>query len=243
MSAAHSGKVASEPALKVSVAAPAGKPIHVLIADDSRMGCQLLKNELERSHHRFEVIACSVNRAEIIDALGKDGVDIALISENLQDGPYMGFEVMREIRFYHPKTDVVVLLKSSSRDLVIDAFRGGAKGVFCRAEPVESLCKCIHAVHSGQVWANSDELKFLLDALANASPLRVVNSQGLNLLAKREDEVASLVAEGLTNREIAQKLGLSEHTVSNYLFRIYNKLGISSRVELVLYVLKGRQQG
>jgi two-component system nitrate/nitrite response regulator NarL len=242
MSTAHSGKAATESALKVPVVAPAGKPIHVLIADDSRMGCQLLKNELERSRHRFEVVACSVNRAEMIDALGKTTVEVALISENLQDGPYMGFEVMREIRFYHPSTDVIVLLKSSSRDLVIDAFRGGAKGVFCRAEPVESLCKCIHAVHGGQVWANSNELKFLLDALANASPLRVVNSQGLNLLAKREDEVASLVAEGLTNREIAQKLGLSEHTVSNYLFRIYNKLGISSRVELVLYVLKGRQQ-
>ena len=62
------------------------------------------------------------------------------------------------------------------------------------------------------------------------------------MLAKRENEVANLVSEGLTNREIAQKLGLSEHTVSNYLFRIYEKLGISSRVELVLYVLRQRRQ-
>jgi len=61
------------------------------------------------------------------------------------------------------------------------------------------------------------------------------------LLAKREDEVASLVAEGLSNRDIAERLGLSEHTVSNYLFRIYEKLGISGRVELVLYILKQRQ--
>ncbi len=238
MSAAPSGKTAAAHAPKAAV----DKPIGVLIADDSRMGCQLLKNELERSRHRFEVVACSVNRAEIISALNQNGVDVALISENLQDGPFMGFEVLREARFYHPKTQVVILLKHSSRDLIIDAFRGGAKGVFCRNAPVEDLCKCIHVVHEGQVWANSMELKFLLDALANASPLRVVNSQGLNLLAKREDEVASLLAEGLSNKEIAQKLGLSEHTVSNYLFRIYNKLGISSRVELVLYVLKGRQQ-
>lgn len=240
MSVAPSGKAASEQALRD--AAPADKPIGVLIADDSRMACQLLKNELERSRHRFEVLACSVNRVEVMNAVSQNRVDVALISENLQDGPYMGFEVLREVRFYHPGTEVIILLKSSSRDLVISAFRAGAKGVFCRAEAVEALCKCIYSVHSGQVWANSTELKFLLEALAAASPLRVVNSQGLNLLAKREDEVASLVAEGLTNREIARKLGLSEHTVSNYLFRIYNKLGISSRVELVLYVLKGRQQ-
>ncbi len=238
MSASPSGKIVTAHAPEAAV----DKPIVVLIADDSRMGCQLLKNELERSRHRFEVVACSVNRAEILSALGQNGVDVALISENLQDGPFMGFEVLREVRFYHPKTHIIMLLKNSSRDLIIDAFRGGAKGVFCRTEPVEELCKCIHVVQKGQVWANSTELKFLLDALANASPLRVVNSQGLNLLAKREDQVASHVAEGLTNKEIAQKLGLSEHTVSNYLFRIYNKLGISSRVELVLYVLKGRQQ-
>jgi DNA-binding NarL/FixJ family response regulator len=60
-------------------------------------------------------------------------------------------------------------------------------------------------------------------------------------LAKREQEVAKLVAEGLNNRDIAQKLGLSEHTVSNYLFRIYEKLGISGRVELVLYIVRQEQ--
>jgi DNA-binding NarL/FixJ family response regulator len=68
-----------------------------------------------------------------------------------------------------------------------------------------------------------------------------VNVQGRRLLTKREDEVVKLVADGLSNRHVAQKLGLTEHTVSNYLFRIYEKLGISSRVELVLYALKQRQ--
>ena len=72
----------------------------------------------------------------------------------------------------------------------------------------------------------------------SSSPLRVIGSTGRYLLAQREDEVANLVAEVMTNREIARKLGVTEHTVSNYLFRIYEKLGVSSRVELVLYVLK-----
>src|SRR2546426_695044 len=126
--------------------------------------------------------------------------------------------------------------------LVVDAFRAGARGVFCRAEPFESLCKCIKAVHTGQVWANSTQLQLILGALVKAAPLRVVSANGMSLLAKRETEVVGLVAEGLTNREVAVKLGLSEHTISNYLFRIYNKLGISSRVELVLYVMRQREQ-
>jgi DNA-binding NarL/FixJ family response regulator len=104
------------------------------------------------------------------------------------------------------------------------------------------LCRCIQAVYKGQIWASSSHLQVLLGALAQAPPARVVNAQGLNLLAEREGQVVSLVADGLTNRDIAAQLGLSEHTVSNYLFRIYNKLGVSNRVELVLYVMKQREQ-
>ena len=77
--------------------------------------------------------------------------------------------------------------------------------------------------------------------LTRAAPLRLVNLQGRRLLTKREDDAVKLVVDGLSNRKVAHKLGLTEHTVSNYLFRIYEKLGISSRVELVLYALKQRQ--
>ena len=80
-------------------------------------------------------------------------------------------------------------------------------------------------------------MEFVLDALTQARPLRVVNPEGLNLLSKREEEVMRLVAEGLGNREISELLALSEHTVKNYLFRIFDKLGISNRVELVLYAV------
>jgi DNA-binding CsgD family transcriptional regulator len=70
----------------------------------------------------------------------------------------------------------------------------------------------------------------------------MVSPGGQPLLTKREDDVVNLVFDGLPNRETAQRLGLTEHTVSNYLFRIYEKLGISTRVELVLYALRQKQQ-
>jgi DNA-binding NarL/FixJ family response regulator len=95
-------------------------------------------------------------------------------------------------------------------------------------------------VHKGQIWANSYFSS--LEAFMNSTPLRVVNSTGRHLLTERENEVANLVAQGMTNREIAGKLGVGEHTVSNYLFRIYEKLGISSRVELVLFVIHHKQR-
>ncbi len=98
-----------------------------------------------------------------------------------------------------------------------------------------SLARCIQCVSEGQIWANSKELRYILEALGEALPLRVVDTRGAALLSRREVEVVRCVAEGLSNREIAQRLGLTEHTVKNYLFRIFDKLGVSKRVEVVLY--------
>lgn len=207
------------------------------------MGCQLLEHALRRFPHRFNVLRSAVTRSEILSSLNQGDVDVALVSEDLQDGQFMGFQVLPELHASFPRTRVIVLLNSLQNDLVLDAFRAGALGVFSRAEPFEMLCKCIEAVHAGQVWANSAQLRLLLGAFINAAPFRLVQHQGLKLLAKREAQVVELVVDGLTNRQIGVKLGISEHTVSNYLFRIYNKLGISSRVELVLYVMRQRETG
>ena len=206
----------------------------VLIADSSRMGCQLLAAALKRRPQHINVVAAEVNSTETLNAAKKHASHVALISANLQDGSLVGFKVLRELHASHPKTRVIMLLDSPERNLVVDAFRGGSRGIICRADSIEKLYKCICSVHKGQIWASSNELQFLLEALAESAPLRVVNAQGINLLTKREGQVTHLVAEGLTNRAISRELSLSEHTVKNYLFRIFDKLGVSSRVELTL---------
>jgi DNA-binding NarL/FixJ family response regulator len=125
--------------------------------------------------------------------------------------------------------------------LSVDAFRAGAKGVFCRTECISLLPKCIRAVHDGQIWANSKQLHHVMESFASAAPLQVKTVSDPRLLTKREEDVAELVVEGFSNREAAHKLGLTEQTVSNYLFKIYEKLGIPKRVELVLYSLKNER--
>ena len=214
--------------------------IDLLIADDSPMDCELLKSVFTRSRLSFRVVGCAVSVAEIIGCMNSCEVDIVLLSESLQDGPLEGFRVLNNLHASFPRTHFIVLLKSAKEDLVVDAFRAGARGVFCRMEPLPALCKCVSAVFEGQIWANSSQLRAVLAAFSSTAPLRLVNSQGRLLLTKREEEVVKLVVVGHTNREVADKLGLTEHTVSNYLFRIYEKLGISTRVELVLYSLKSR---
>jgi DNA-binding CsgD family transcriptional regulator len=91
-------------------------------------------------------------------------------------------------------------------------------------------------VHGGQIWASNQDLVFLLGFLTQLKPLRVVKAGGgMRLLTPREAEVVHLLAEGMSTRELSQKVGVTEHTIRNYLSNIYDKLGVSTRVELALY--------
>jgi DNA-binding NarL/FixJ family response regulator len=208
--------------------------IRVLAADANRMNSQLLTAALERDK-RFEVLDAGSDARGIIAAVLKEKPGVAVISAELDEDKRKGFEVVRELQALHGETRVVMLLDTSDRGLVVEAFRAGARGVFCRNESLKSLAKCIQCVSQGQIWANSRELRYLLEALGEALPLRAIDAHGAALLSRREQEVVRCVAEGLSNREIAQRLGLTEHTVKNYLFRIFDKLGVSKRVEVVLY--------
>jgi DNA-binding CsgD family transcriptional regulator len=87
------------------------------------------------------------------------------------------------------------------------------------------------------VWANSQEMGLVLEALSTTPTVRAVNAKGADLLSKRELDVVRLLAEGLSNREIGERLKLSQHTIKNYLFRIFDKLGVSSRLELLFLTL------
>jgi DNA-binding NarL/FixJ family response regulator len=145
---------------------------------------------------------------------------------------------IRRIHLSHPAVAKVLLSESYDRELVVSAFRSGARGIFCLTDThFRLLCRCIQRVAEGQIWANTEQINFLLDSVSEAPSLRVVNSKGGLLLTPREAQVVALIAEGLSNRATARELNLSEHTVKKYLFRIFEKLGISSRVELVLYAV------
>jgi two-component system nitrate/nitrite response regulator NarL len=207
----------------------------VVVADRTAMNSQMLAEALVKDG-RFEICGTVCTSSSILSAVNDTLPDVVVVSAQLEDGDSKGFEVTRELRTLGRDTRVIMLLDSSERSTVVDAFRAGAKGVFCRNQPLKLLSKCVHSVHSGQVWANSQELAFLLD-MVSEMPAVVKRGGVSGLLSKREQDVAQGVTKGLTNREIAVDLGLTEHTVKNYMFRIFEKLGISTRVELVLHTL------
>jgi two-component system nitrate/nitrite response regulator NarL len=215
--------------------------IRVLAADRTRMGSQLLAAALAQDGE-FEVTGIEPKGLSILEAVAQQKPHVVLVSSALEESPTLGFELTRQVSAAYPETRVVLLMDTSSRSSVVDAFRCGAQGVFSRTESSKTLAKCITSVHQRQVWASNEELRYLLDAFRESEPMPVADSSGEVTLSKREQDVVRCVAEGMSNREIASHLKLTEHTVKNYLFRIFDKLGVSSRVEVVVYVLRRRSR-
>ncbi len=183
--------------------------------------------------------ACEMEEEQISATLAESRVDVALISGH-PNRTSAGMATVRRVHLSHPTIAQVLLLENPGRDEVVNAFRCGVQGLFCLSnQPFRLLCRCVQAVHQGQIWISNEHLRYLIDAVTQVPSLRVVNTRGLHLLTPREEQVVALVADGLSNREIARELHLSEHTVKKYLFRIFEKIGVSSRVELVLYAVNG----
>lgn len=212
--------------------------IRVLAADNTSMNTQLMVDALAREG-QFNMAGSASKPGEVLARVKRERPHVALISARQEDNSAAGFALCREIRSASPNTRVILLLDSSERAPVVEAFRCGARGVFFRTESLRLLAKCILCVHEGQVWAGNGELHYLLEAINEPAPFRLNNANGNPLLSARELDVVRCLAEGLSNREIGQRLTLTEHTVKNYLFRIFDKLGVSSRIEVVLYALSG----
>jgi DNA-binding NarL/FixJ family response regulator len=206
------------------------------VADATAMACQLLASVLSRTSS-MRILAWEVDSKAALTAATRIMTDVALISSDLQDGPGKGFSLVSELRIKRPGVRSVILLDRTDRQGVVDAFRAGARGVLSRGAGLADLPKCVCRVNEGQVWATSKELAYLLDTFVQGPPFRTLTDSCCKLLTEREQAVVHLVADGLSNRDIAAQLHLSQHTVKNYLFRVFDKIGVSSRVELVLCAL------
>ena len=212
--------------------------IRVFIAEANYMACELAAKALSDSGQRIKVVGTATDTDAILARLGVDSADLAVVSSGVGDGRLTGFQLVRRVRASYPRIHIILLIDSNVRYAVVEAFRAGADGVLSRDESFEMLCKCIHAVHKGQIWASSEQLRLVLEALGKSEFERLRAADGANLLTNREEELVRWVAEGLTNTDISRQLNLSEHTVRNYLFRIFNKVGVSNRLELALYVIR-----
>src|SRR5205085_1221862 len=186
---------------------------------------------------RFDITGVR-SATEIFSLAASRKADVAVISADSETEAKKGLQVARTLNAHHPQLRIVVLLEVSTRDGVIAAFRCGATGVFCRTEPLSDLLTCIDRVSRGEIWASRNHCEFLLEAFRSTPSCEGIEADKIRLLSQRELQVAECAAQGQSNKQIADHLGLSEHTIKNYLFRIFEKLGVSNRFELLFLLFR-----
>jgi len=214
---------------------PANEPIRILIADDHpifRFGMRTLLTAMAD----MTVVGEAVTGEEAIQLTETLLPDLVLMDIHMPG--INGIEATARIRTQHPRTAILIVTMLDD-DSVFAAMRAGARGYLLKgAEPAETL-RAIRAVASGEAIFSPGAAKYVMDYFAHP-PVAPVNPAALSQLSEREREVLTLIAQGLTNAAIAERLVLSPKTVRNYISEIYSKLQVADRVQAML---RARESG
>lgn len=224
--------------------APSKSKIRIVVADDHpifRDGlCRLLALEED-----FEVVAQAQDGRQVLDVLQQHEPDILLL--DLKMPGLDGLATLQRLQIAKNKTRVIVLTASDDKNEFVQAMKLGTSGIVLKQTATELLIKSIRKVHAGEIWLDShttaavirqfvanDEAQAPAPQLPPAPPAR---ERERSPLSQREREIVALVAQGFKNKEMAEKMFISEQTVKNHLHNIFDKLGVSDRLELALYAI------
>lgn len=218
---------------RLQVCNDTSQAVRILIADRDSMTSDLLASALTQDR---QIQASAVRSGDLLNNIADGKVHVVVIGADQNHQARNGFELAHAVRHRHPTVSIVILLDRSTPEAVVNAFRSGASGVISRQQAVTEFLDCVDHVRRGLIWAGKLETSLLLDAF-RAAPLPKISEGGASAaLTQRELQVARCAAKGKTNKVIAGELGLSEHTVKNYLFRAFEKLHVSNRVELLFHL-------
>jgi DNA-binding NarL/FixJ family response regulator len=209
--------------------------IRVLLADDHAIFRDGLRKLLDADED-ITIVGEAQNGAECIRMLTKLKPDILLLDLRMPDKD--GLAVLEEVNFDTLPTRVVVLTAAEDDRDVVRAMRLGARGVVLKQSATDLLVKSIHRVHAGEIWLDNRMTAEVMKAFSKSSESGPRREKPL--LSDREKEIVQLVAQGFRNKEIGEKLFISEQTVKNHLHNIFDKLGVSDRLELALYAIHHR---
>jgi len=208
-------------------------PITVVIADDHAIFRQALRLTLMHRAKGISVAGEAENGEQALEVVRAQQPDILLLDLGMPKKTIR--DLLEAVRIASPKTRVVILTGFADPDSVAVVARTGAKGFVLKSGPLEPLLEAIQYVARGEAWADP-----LLSVTSHREFLRFAGGEGdgppdpLRALSQRELEVVKLVAEGLSNRDIAAKLSISEKTVTSHLNHVFEKLGVASRLQAAL---------
>jgi DNA-binding NarL/FixJ family response regulator len=215
--------------------------IRIVVADDHpifRDGlCKLLALEED-----FEVVAQASDGRQVLDVLQQLEPDILLL--DLKMPGLDGLATLQRLQASRNKTRVIVLTASDDKNEFVQAMKLGTSGIVLKQTATDLLIKSIRKVHAGEIWLDSHTTAAVIRQFvaADEPPIPQPMAQAprdreRSPLSQREREIVALVAQGFKNKEMAEKMFISEQTVKNHLHNIFDKLGVSDRLELALYAI------
>ena len=203
--------------------------VQIVICDDHPIVLAGLES-LFRLEPDFQVVARCVNGEEALAAVRQHNPDIIVLDLHIPRGD--GLEIMRVLRREKLPTKVVMLTAELEEDEIVEALRLGVRGVVLKELAPQLLVECIRKVQAGEQWLDKQLSNWALEALLRRES---AGRAGSGNLSPREIEIVRMVVGGLRNRELAERLGVSEGTIKIHLHNIYKKLKVHSRLELVLH--------
>lgn len=213
---------------------PNSAGICLLVVESSRVRCDSLVKSLTNTGS-FKRVVGRVTIAAAKRAAMMNIADVALVSREIQEGKERACDLVHFLTALPRPVRSLVIAHEWHRAEIIEAFSHGAKGIVTsQGADIQRLCKAVICVRMGQVWANSEQLNYTLDYFAKRALTGRREAHARSSLSTREQEISKLLAKGASNREIANELHISERTVKNHLGNIFEKIGVSSRVQAAL---------
>jgi len=209
----------------------ASEPIRILIVDDHaivRAGLRMLIDQ----NPAMTVVGVAGDRSEALALAASEQPNMILLDILLGDEDGLSF--LPELREVATNSRVLVLTGLRSTESQRRAIIAGAMGVVLKEHAAEVLIKAINKVHQGEVWLDRSLMGSVLDAITQAPEVDPETAR-IGSLTERERQVIALIAEGLKNKQIGERLFISETTVTHHLSSIFSKLEVSDRLELVIY--------
>jgi len=207
-------------------------PIRIAIADDHALVLHGLKRLFD-GEQEFEVVECCGTGAEAIAAARRGNVDVLLLDIKMPG--LSGIDVLRTLSAERLKCSTVLLTAALSDSDAVEGLKLGVRGIVLKESSPDTLLECIRRVSRGEQWVDSETMTRALDTITRRESM--TNDPNRTLTA-RELEIVRMIAQGLRNKAIAERLFISEGTVKIHLHNVYEKLGLDGRLELMLHAQK-----
>jgi DNA-binding NarL/FixJ family response regulator len=222
----------AKPLLKAEVEADSDNAIRIIVADSEpifRVGVR----KIVAIEDDIRIVAQVESSENALTAVSRFDADLILFECGLSDSPC---DVVSNILTIAPSIKIVLVMIEPTEEETVELVRRGARGIVTRSIAPDLLIRCIRKVCAGETWLDNRGVNWVIEAYRAQAAL-LTSPRNQVKLSNKELQIIAGVTQGLRNKDIAQEVGTTEQVVKNYLRKVYDKLGVSDRLELALYCM------